>query len=274
MSNVQEPPRHIGHPAWPLFRNRSGDVARNGGGRTRAARTDFDITMAFQPIVDVDTGIVFAHEALVRGTAGQGAGEVLSRITREDLHDFDQACRTKALGLARSLGLAGALSLNFLPNAVNDPEACLQATLAAVERTGFPFDRIILEVTEVEEEDAAHLHSIVNAYRKRGFRIALDDFGAGSSGLRRLVELRPDVVKLDMSLIRGIGQGDAYRCALVAAMVGFCRDAGIELVAEGIEDVSEATTLRRLGIRLQQGFLFARPAFETAATVSGLPLPA
>lgn len=227
----------------------------------------FDFSMAFQPIVDVSDGTVFAYEALVRGTAGEGARTVLDRVTAANRYAFDQACRTKAIELADRLGLERSLSINFLPNAVYQPETCLSATLAAADRVGFPLERIIFEVTESEEADSHKVAEIIGAYRQKGFRTAIDDFGAGHSGLNRVVELRPDLIKLDIGLIRGI-DADAYRRAMVASVAAFCREAGVTLVAEGIETPEEHRALRDLGIVLQQGYLFARPAFEA------LPAPA
>src|SRR5262245_31459396 len=105
----------------------------------------FDFTMAFQPIVDVAAGSVFAYEALVRGANGEGAWDVLSRVNAENRYAFDQRCRTKAVGLASELGMNAMLSINFMPNAIYEPRNCLQSTLKASEAVGFPVERIIFE---------------------------------------------------------------------------------------------------------------------------------
>jgi len=227
----------------------------------------FDFSMAFQPIVDVSDGTVFAYEALVRGPGGEGARWVLDQVTAANRYAFDQACRTKAIELAHRLGMPGTLSINFLPNAVYQPETCLAATLAAADKVGFPLSRIIFEVTESEEADGQKVAEIIAAYREKGFRTAIDDFGAGHSGLNRVIELHPDLIKLDIALIRGI-DADAYRRAMVASVAAFCREAGVTLIAEGIETPEEHRTLRDMGVVLQQGYLFARPGFEA------LPVPA
>lgn len=227
---------------------------------------DFSFTMAFQPIVDLASGGVWAHEALVRGTEGQGAGWILAKVTDANRYAFDQACRIKAIELASGLGLNGArLSINFLPNAVYRPEACIQATLAAAQRTGFPTDRLVFEVSESERViDHAHLEGIFQEYKRQGFLTAIDDFGAGFSGLNLLAEFQPDVIKLDMALTRNI-DSDRARRSIVKAILSVCTDLGITPVAEGIETVDEARTLRDLGVTLMQGYLFARPAFEALA---------
>jgi EAL domain-containing protein (putative c-di-GMP-specific phosphodiesterase class I) len=229
-------------------------------------------TMAFQPIVDVGCAEVFAYEALVRGTAGQGALETLSALALADPLGFDEQCRLTAITIASRLGLAtdgaASLSLNFLPNSVREPAACTEATLAAAERLGFPAQRIILEFTEAEAvHDHAHLGRVINACRRLGLRTAIDDFGAGYSGLTLLAKFQPDIIKLDMALVRGV-DADRVRRAIVASVQRMCEELGIVLVAEGIETQAEYRALRDLGVDLLQGYLFARPALEA------LPAPA
>lgn len=161
--------------------------------------------MAFQPILSFQNKDVFAYEALVRGTDGSGAAAVSEEVTTDNVYLFDQVCRSTAIGLAARLGVAqtGALlSINFLPNAVYDPRACIRVTLDAAERTGFPVDRIMFEFTETEKVDPKHLLNILSHYRKLGFLTAIDDFGAGFAGIGLLADFVPDVVKLDMHLIR------------------------------------------------------------------------
>ncbi|WP_448203114.1 EAL domain-containing protein [Azospirillum sp. sgz302134] len=243
------------------------ETAGDGCGGLCANGLGFDFTMAFQPIVDVEAGRPWAHEALVRGREGQGAGWVLGQVTEDTRYAFDQSCRVKAIELASRLGLRDArLSINFLPNAVYKAETCIRATLAAAERTGFPPDRIIFEVTENERVvDHNHLKSIFTEYKRQGFQTAIDDFGAGYSGLNLLAEFQPDILKLDMELTRAIDR-DRTRRSIVKAILMVCRDLDITPVAEGIETADEAQTLRDLGITLMQGYLFAKPALEALAT--------
>src|SRR6185295_8723157 len=145
---------------------------------------DFDITMAFQPIVDVNERTVFAYEALVRGTDGASAGDILARVNDENRYAFDQRCRVRAVEMAASLGMREKLSINFLPNAVYEPSRCLRTTLEAAHRTGFPVENIIFETTEDERvHDTEYLKQIFATYRKEGFKTAIDDFGAGYAGL-------------------------------------------------------------------------------------------
>jgi EAL domain-containing protein (putative c-di-GMP-specific phosphodiesterase class I) len=225
----------------------------------------FPFSMAFQPIVDVDTGRVFAYEALVRGARGESAGSILGQVTKANRYAFDQGCRVKAISLAAQLGLASTgahLSINFMPGAVYSPAACIQLTLSTAREVGFPCDQIIFEITEAEEVvDRAHIRGIVEDYRQRGFKVALDDFGAGYCGLNLLADFPADVIKLDMDLTRNLPQRPAA-LAIVKLMVELARTLGSQLIAEGIETVDEYNALRRCGIHLMQGYLFAKPALE------------
>lgn len=233
----------------------------------------FDFTMAFHPIVDLGRGTVWGYEALVRGTQGQGAGHVLGQVTEANRYKFDQACRVKAIELAGRLFPAQSdtrLSINFMPNAVYEPSACIRATLAAAKRVGFRPERIMFEFTENEQvSDPNHLKRIVAEYRRLGFLTAIDDFGAGHAGLGLLANFQPDLIKLDMDLIRGV-EGSRARQVIVAGVVGIARALEMTVLAEGIETEAEVLTLRAAGINLFQGYLFAKPALEHLPPVGGL----
>lgn len=225
----------------------------------------FPFSMAFQPVVDVDAGRIVSYEALVRGIAEEPAGQILSRVTAMNRYAFDQSCRVTAIALASRLGLqrTGAnLSINFIPGAMYRPENCVRATLVAARRHHFPVDRLTFELTENEEvTDTKKLGDIFRVYRENRFSTALDDFGAGFSGLSLLAEFMPDLVKIDMALIRGVDT-DSRRQAIVGGIMGICRALATKVVAEGVETRAELSALRGLGISMFQGYLFARPAFE------------
>ena len=228
------------------------------------------ITMAFQPIVDVSTETVFAYEALVRGQDGGGAGSVLAQVSPENRYAFDQLCRTTAIEWASNLDLTAdgaSLSINFLPNAVYEPRACIRATLAAAMRTSFPVSRIIFEFTENEAMDIDHILNILRSYRAMGFKTAIDDFGAGFAGLGLLSKFQPDIVKLDMALIRGIDI-DRVKRVIVSNTLNMLRDLGVEPVCEGVETLGEYAVLRDLGVSLMQGYLLGRPMIEGLSSVS------
>jgi len=231
------------------------------------AGLDFDFTMAFQPIIDLRDRSVVSYEALVRGTGGAGAAQVLQQVTDSNRYTFDQACRVKAIELATRLGVACRLNINFLPNAVYQPEACIRATLAAAERCGFPLHRIAFEVAEQENVvDKLHLKNIMRSYRRHGFGTAIDDFGAGYAGLHLLAEFQPDVIKIDMALLRGIN-ADPVRQAIVRGIIAICAELRIDVVGEGVETAAELQTLQAMGVHLFQGYLFARPAMEALPSV-------
>jgi EAL domain-containing protein (putative c-di-GMP-specific phosphodiesterase class I) len=225
----------------------------------------FSFSMAFQPIVDVEIGKVFAFEALVRGVNNESASSILAQVTRENRYAFEQSCRVAAITLAKRLNLdaTGAkLSINFIPGAVYSPEACLQLTLRTANELSFPTEQLIFEITEAEEvKDTKHLAAIFAEYRRHGFKMALDDFGAGFSGLKMFAEVTPDIVKIDLELVRDLHLRPVAE-AITRAVVDLCNSLKILVVAEGVETVDEYFALRRCGVRLMQGHLLAKPAFE------------
>ena len=230
-----------------------------------------ELTMAFQPIVNVATQTVFAYEALVRGVNGASAGQVLALVNEENRYAFDQSCRVKSIELAAELGVAaqGAkLAVNFMPGAVYSPAACIRRTLETARKTSFPLDAIIFEIMENEQVvDSGHLQRIAEEYARHGFTLALDDFGAGYSGLNLLAELDGvRLVKLDGKLIRGIDRNPRAE-HVVAAAASMCRELGVEVLGECVETIGEYETLQRCGIDLMQGYLFAKPAVEALPAV-------
>ena len=227
--------------------------------------------MAFQPIVDIETGRPFAYEALVRGADGAGAAAVLAQVTPDNRYAFDQQCRVAAIEGAVAAGILDGdarLSINFLPNAVYSPLACIQLTLRTARATGLPTDRLIFEFTENEEmTDTAHVKTIVESYAAMGFGTAVDDFGAGHAGLALLARFQTDFLKLDMDLIRDIDTSLPRRM-IVEGVVRIARSLGITVIAEGVETIAEYAVLRGLGIRYIQGYLLARPGFRCLPAVT------
>ena len=233
-------------------------------------------TMAFQPIIDTADSRIWGYEALVRGVAGESAMAVLGQVTADNRYAFDQACRVKAIELAGA-GIADTdakLSINFMPNAVYEPKACIRATLAAAERMQFDTRRLMFEFTENERmDDAAHVEHIVAEYRRMGFTTALDDFGAGYAGLSLLARFQTDLIKIDMDLVRDVDQSRVKQ-AIVRAIVGIGAELGILVLAEGIETAAELAILKAMGIRLFQGYHFARPQLEKFQTMADLAIAA
>lgn len=228
---------------------------------------DFDFEYAFQPIVDFKAKNIFAHEALIRGPNGEGALSILSQVNNENRYRFDQACRVKAVKTAAALQLEGLLSINFMPNAVYRPELCIRTTLQAAEEYSFPASNIIFEFTEQEViDDTQHLLNIVSTYQKLGFKTAFDDFGAGYAGLNLLARFQPDIIKIDLELIRDIDRSRS-RQAIVKAITRMCEELGVTIIAECVETKAERDVLLNYGINLFQGYLFCKPAFKSVGKV-------
>ena len=265
MNTVAPPTTNLTFPVD--FKPLSGTVqdCENCG---NAVGLDFQFDFAYQPIVDLNTQTIFAREALVRGPNGESAASVLAQVNEANRYRFDQACRVKAIKGASELGFPEAISINFLPNAIYKPEACIRTTLAAAKANGFPLERIIFEVTEGERvEDGPWFAEILREYKRCGFKTAIDDFGAGYAGLKLLADFQPDLIKIDMDLIRGVDANRA-RQSIVKSLVRLCEDMGIQVIAEGIETPAERDFLFDVGIHLMQGYLFAKPAFKSVAVVN------
>lgn len=227
-----------------------------------ADRVGFQFDYAFQPIVDLASRTIFGHEALVRGPAGEGAMSVLSQVNDRNRYRFDQACRVKAIKSAAQLGIGERLSINFLPNAIYKPEVCIRTTLEAARVHGFPLERIIFEVTEGERvDDGLWLACILQEYKRCGLLTAIDDFGAGFAGLTLLAGFQPDLIKIDMELVRGVDEIPSKQ-AIVRGLIQICNDMGVQIIAEGIETAAERDFLADAGISLMQGYLFSRPVFQ------------
>ena len=228
----------------------------------------FDFVFAYQPIVDLSTRTIYAHEALVRGPNGESAYSVLSQVTVANRYRFDQACRVQAIRGAAALGMKELLSINFLPNAVYQPAACIRTTFEAARLYNFPIEQIIFEVTEGEQIlDRPHLVNIFREYRRFGFRTAIDDFGAGYAGLNLLSEYQPDIIKIDMDLVRDIDSNKPKQ-AIVNGIVSICAALKVRVLAEGIETIAERDFLRRAGIDLMQGYLFSKPALQAIGVIA------
>ncbi|HYW30817.1 MAG TPA: EAL domain-containing protein [Gemmatimonas sp.] len=224
------------------------------------------LTSHFQPIaLASDPGLTYGHEALLRGVLPDGSLIAPTRLfdaARESglLFQLDLAARRSAIAAAHSHGLRGALFINFAPTAIYDPAACLRTTVAAIDAAGIPRSCVVFEIVETERaQDTNHLRRILDYYRGAGFRIALDDVGSGYSSLNLIHLLRPDILKLDMELVRGVDQ-DPYKARIAANLLDVAGALGIETLAEGIETEGELAWARENGATYVQGYLLGRPA--------------
>jgi EAL domain-containing protein (putative c-di-GMP-specific phosphodiesterase class I) len=234
-----------------------GDVAGLEAAFTRGLQ---GLWMAYQPIVRPD-GHIFGHEALMRSElralpspgAMFDAAERLGRV-----HDQGRVIRARAA--ASPNGPSGAcLFVNVHALELTDADLYAPTAPLSARASG-----VVLEVTERSSfERVQDLRAKIKTLRELGYRIAVDDLGAGYAGLTSFAALEPDVVKLDMALIRDVDR-EPIKQRLVGSMARLCRDLGILVVAEGVETAAEKDVLLDLGCDLMQGYLFGRPAPQPA----------
>ena len=222
-------------------------------------------TCHFQPIVSTeDTSVVFGQEALLRGIALDGSfiapGQIFSLATEAGiLVQLDLIARRTAIREAMRHQIKEHIFINFTPTSIYDPTSCLRTTMQAIDEAGISHEQIIFEVVESNQpQDIAHLKEILSVYRKAGFRVALDDFGAGASNLNLLHQLRPDFIKLDLDLIRNV-QADPYKAFVTEKILEIANHLNIQTIAEGIETTAELHWVRQRGATFVQGYLISYP---------------
>lgn len=234
---------------------------------------DPSFSFAFQPLIDAAAHEISGFEALIRGTWDEPAWQVLQQVPPEHLNAFDQAARTHAITLAARLGIKGNLHLNFLPNALQDSPRTIFTTIDRAHQVGLPIHRIVLEVPERDvSRNPSEFADLMREVRGLGIQLAIDDYGGGGSSLNLLADLEPNQVKLDMGLVRGI-ERHGPRQSIVRALVSLCAELDIAVVAEGVETLPQYAWLLDNRVRFFQGYLFARPAFETFPSASFPRLP-
>lgn len=228
------------------------------------------LSTVFQPIVYSDRPTeVFAYESLMRGRDEQGMVSPLRMLEVARgaglLFQLDLAARRSAIRHASQHNVTANIFINFSPTSIYDPTFCLRSTLNLIDSLGIKREQIVFEVVESEHiASASHLQRILHFYREQGFRVALDDLGAGYSSLNLLHELKPDFVKLDMALIRNIHQ-EPFKAVMVAKLIEAAQELNIRVIAEGVEIAEEYHWLNERRVHYQQGYFFAKP---------GLPPPA
>lgn len=224
------------------------------------------ISMVWQPVVEITSGRIKGVEALARfpPEEGMGPAEWFGRAAGVGLsNQLEARAMTNGLEILKTLHPDQYVALNASARAVLSGEIIdLLATA--------PLTRIVLEITEHDiVGDYGALCDALAPLRRRGMRLAIDDAGAGYASFRHILRLRPDIIKLDMSLTHNIDSDDGRR-ALACSLVAFAREIGCELVAEGIETESELKMITRLGVDAVQGFYLYRPksAEELAAILA------
>ncbi len=230
----------------------------------------------FQPIISVGRPErVLAYEALLRGRVGREiiAPNLLFDVARSlNLgRELDDAARLCAIKSAAKHRLKSKIFLNISPTTLGDGHETLHSTLEAVENAGLLREQIVFEIVESEcIDDVPQLKSALDGLRKSGFRVALDDLGAGYASLQLLGQLRPDYVKLDRELVAGV-EGDSFKALIAEKLLETARALGVITVAEGVESRAQWEWLRAHGGDFAQGFYFARPASHPPVMSSGGP---
>lgn len=231
-------------------------IADRAGLEAAFGRARDGLWMAYQPVIWAQDGTRFGQEALLRTTARDVPHPGAFLDIAERLQRIPDLGRLVRASVARDLdALTGAVLVNLHPDELADPELGADTDPLSVHA-----DRVVLELTERAALDGVDdLRGIAGRLRARGFRIAIDDLGAGYAALSTFASLEPDIVKLDMSLVRDVDRHQTRR-KLVASITELCRDLGILVVAEGIETEAERAVLVDVGCDLLQGFLLGRPA--------------
>lgn len=237
--------------------NSSLQIGDRSGLEARFGSALDQLHLVFQPIVSWSEQRVYAYEALMRSLepslphpgALLDAGERLGRLL-----DLSRVVRRQAHAACSQLPNDTFLFVNLHPNDLDDPTI---SDAGAAEIAG---GKIVYEITErARLEQVKAPRARVERLRELGYRIAIDDLGAGYAGLTTLASLEPEIVKLDMELVRGI-DASPVRQQLVGSMVHLCKTMGMQVIAEGVETEAERDTLVAQGCNLLQGYLFARPA--------------
>ncbi len=214
-----------------------------------------DLRMVFQPISELATGRVNGLEALARfdGAANGGPQHWFAEAQTVGLRlELEMLAVSAALAEFDRAPTDAYLSLNVSPETVASPSLF-------DSMNGVDWERIVLEITEhAPVEDYAELGTALDEVRRRGARLAVDDAGAGFASLQHILQLKPDYIKLDISLTRGVDT-EPGKNALAQALIAFAPQVGATIIAEGVETAAQLEALRRLGVRHGQGFFLARP---------------
>ncbi|ANM28994.1 hypothetical protein ABI59_04355 [Acidobacteria bacterium Mor1] len=233
---------------------------RSNGEELRRIIDDSAVRMLFQPVVDLETEEIHGYEALARGPQDsmfEMPSTMFAWSGRVGVDAaLDRLCREVALGEPAVASYDGKLFLNVLPESLDDPEWALDDGL--ISRNGIDRSRLVLEVSDRGTEDPARLVERMERLKELGFALALDDIGTGYAGLAAAEKVRPDYLKADASLVRGI-ESNAIKQEIFASLIQVAERLDAQVVAEGVESAAEADALRAMGAGLAQGYHFAGP---------------
>jgi len=219
-----------------------------------------EMTTALQPVVGLTDGRIAGVEALARFQDGRGPDQWFREAQACGLGQrLDSLAFDTALALFDELPADVFLSVNAGPDLLLDPRF-----RRALQRSGLPLDRLVIEITEhAAVTDYAALNRAIDALREHRVRFAVDDTGAGYASFNHVLQIRPDIVKLDRGLITGV-ESDPARRSLVTALVLLALELGATITGEGIETPGQLEALETLGVDHAQGYLLARPTTDRA----------
>ncbi|MBW7476657.1 EAL domain-containing protein [Paenibacillus oenotherae] len=223
------------------------------------------ITPVYQPIISLRNGTVYGYEALSRCPENRwfkGPEQLFSFASDEGMvYALDRLARERAIEGSAGLSSQQKLFINITAQIMNDPSFSPGQTLILLEQYGLSPTNVVFEITERSSiEDFGAAKKTLGHYRSQGYQIAIDDAGAGYSSLQSIVELEPDYIKIDRSLIRGIHR-DPMKEHIVHTFIDLAAKMGVSLVAEGIETEAELAHMKAMGVHYAQGYLLGRPAF-------------
>ncbi|GAB3488093.1 EAL domain-containing protein [Marinomonas epiphytica] len=221
------------------------------------------VTPYFQPIYDLSNGQLHGHEALTRGphdTSLFTPDTLFSLALKEGkLHPLEILCREQALSRFSELQLKGKLYLNVSASLLCSPDHQKGMTLSLLQELGLSQNDIVIELSEQHPyEDHGLPNNSVEHYRNMGFQVAIDDLGAGYSGLQRWSMLQPDIVKIDMHFVKGIDKDDIKR-EFVRSILTISQKLKCMVIAEGIETQQELDQLIEIGVTYGQGYFLGKP---------------
>lgn len=225
------------------------------------------LTSHFQPIINMKNNTIYGYETLIRGVKDDGTfiypDVLFEKSKRNDLNfKLDRLCRESSLKTAATKKVHQKVFINFIPTSIYDPEFCLASTEKWAKQLEFDPSQIVFEVVETESvEDQKHLKSILEFYRSKGYKIALDDVGEGYSSLNMIIQLQPDIIKIDRNIIEGIDKNELKQ-SVYKALYTLSKENNIEVLAEGVETLYELEMIKSLGVDYVQGYYFARPSSE------------
>ncbi len=238
----------------------------------QAILTGKHLTACFQPIINLDSRSIYGYEGLIRGPSDSPLHSPLMLFEAASRHnrlvELDILCRKVIIAQFARLDLPGKLFINIDPLTIICNKFNPGETMKFAKKNNLDSNRIIIEITETRPiNNIAIIQKTITHYRAMGFRVALDDLGAGYSGLKLWSEIRPDIVKVDRHFIQNVND-DKIKQEFIRTILSTATSLNCTVITEGVETKHEYSTLRKLGVSMAQGYYFARPETSPPLTIS------